>query len=146
MAANPGLLATMLVAGGTSIWLVIADRQMRDVAEASLKLRRALQTDPADTMRQLCQPAGMALQVIGKVHLPPLSGARTLTCVASVFHRRRPGSPPPFWQPASCETPFGGYLEPVRFRQIRVCCQRRLGPLGEGQAPCLFEWRFFMKS
>ncbi len=146
MATNPGLLAAMLVAGGTSVWLTIADRQMRDVAEASLRLRRSLQTDPVNTMGQACERTGMPEILLGKVHLLPLTGARRLTCVASVLHRRPAGAPPPYWWPASCEKPFGGYLEPVRFRQIRVCCQRQQGHHLEGTAPCLFEWRFFMKS
>lgn len=140
---NPGLIAAALVAGGTALWMTIADRQMRDVVDASLRLRRTMQTDPARTLTRLCARSGNARTMIGEVRMPPLTGASLLTCVASVHHRpgrpRERGAPPPSWPPASCAKPHGGYLEPVRFRQIRVCCS-------QGQAPCLFEWRFFMKS
>ena len=154
MTVAPGLVGAAMLLVASGLWMHSADKGMREVLDKSTALRRSLQTDPAATLASACTAQGTALVGLGKVALPPWrdgwSGSPFLTCSAEIKHRKGPkgraeglGQPGPdsMWQAARCGAPAGRppRLEPVRFRQIRVCCQR-------GKGPCLFDWRFFMKS
>ena len=152
------IAAMLLVTSG--VLLHSADREMAAALERSLELRRNLQLDPAGTMAAACggqDTPRVHLGLIGRHGRYGRLGeqgdtpsALGLSCNAVIFHRKRsiihnqndeaiPGET--FWQPAACGTPAGraAHLEPLRFRKIRVCCQR-------GKRPCLLEWHFFMKS
>lgn len=144
--ASAGMIAACAVGGSMAVWLSIADGNMRQITRESMDLRHRLMTDPATTIHELCRDTASPVAHLGVVRLPPWTGGGPLSCEATLLHRSRressgeqsPGSAS-HWTPADCKLPFGGYLEPVRFRQIRVCCSR------DGQG-CLFKWRFFMKS
>lgn len=154
MMTSPGLAGAAMLLLASGVLLHKADKEMTSVLKRSLALRRSLQVDPAATMASACggqatprvHLGGIALRVGPEGTPSPLDFA----CNAVIRHRKGtrghkenreaiPGET--FWQTAACGTPAGRAvrLEPVRFRQIRVCCQR-------GERPCLLEWRFFMKS
>ena len=151
---SPGMAGAAMLLLASGILLHKADREMTSVLERSLALRHSLQTDPAGTMASACGGQAMPKVHLGGIALHAgLGGTPSplgLSCNAVILHRKGtrghkengeaiPGET--FWQTASCGIPAGRAprLEPVRFRQIRVCCQR-------GERPCLLEWRFFMKS
>lgn len=151
---SPGMAGAAMVLVAAGILLHNADREMTSVLKGSLALRRSLQTDPAGTMARACEGQAAPKVQLGGITLNVGQGGMKsplgFSCNAVVLHRKGargrtengaaiPGET--FWQTASCEIPAGRarHLEPVRFRQIRVCCQR-------GERPCLLEWRFFMKS
>jgi|GEM_PF-2300521 len=151
---SPGMAGAAMVLVASGILLHKADKEMTSVLKASLALRRSLQTDPAETMARACEGQATPKVQLGGIALNVEQGGMTspvgFSCNAIILHRKRakghkengeaiPGET--FWQTASCGIPVGRAprLEPVRFRQIRVCCQR-------GERPCLMEWRFFMKS
>ncbi len=146
MTGSPGLLLAALVLAGTALWLTAADKQMSSIVEKSVGLRRGLQVDPGGTLESVCAASGQPKIKLGAVAMLNLNSGVNLVCHAEINHRRGQHQSSPAigdssWLPASCTSPAGRprRLEPVRFRQIRVCCQ-------QGKKPCVFAWRFFMKS